>query len=66
MAQQQLDLEDRQLVCSLTTGDTGRLDEVRGNVAFVYFESEGLLMCALECIKPVDDLFIWSRYFESK
>ena len=60
--QLELDLNDRQLVRSLTTGNTGRLHEMRGNIAFVYFAAEGLLMCNIERIEPVEHLFIWPSY----
>lgn len=63
MIQLELGLNDRQLVRSLTTGNSGRLDEIRGNIAFVYFESEGVIMCATERVVPVEHLFFWPLYY---
>ena len=64
MIQLELDLNDRQLVCSIITGDVGRLDHINGNLAFVQFSDVGYLtMCAVANIKPVEHLFIWPRYF---
>lgn len=61
----QLHLDDRQLVCHATTGEIGRLDHIKGNLAFVQFPGvDHLTMCAVGNIKPVADLFIWPRYFE--
>lgn len=63
--QLQLDLDDRQKVRSTVTGEVGRLDHIKGNLAFVQFpDVEWLVMCAVKNIKAVDDLFIWPRYFE--
>lgn len=65
MTQLQLDLDDRQLVRSTTTGELGRLGHIKGNLAFVQFPGvDHLTMCAVGNIKPAADLFIWPRYFE--
>lgn len=64
MQQLLLGLNDRQLVRSTVTGAEGRLDHIKGNLAFVQFPGVGYLtMCAVENIKPVGHLFIWARYF---
>lgn len=62
--QLQLDLDDRQLVCSIVTGETGRLDHVKGNLAFVAVSGKDWLeMWALANTLPAEHLFIWPRYF---
>lgn len=51
MQQLQLDLNDRPRVCFVypnvpgLTGKIGRLVEIRGLCAFVYFEGVGVQMC---------------------
>jgi len=63
MRQLELDLNDRQLVRSASTGDLGRLDRVRGNIGFVYFADQGLIMLAVKNIIPAEHLFVWPRYY---
>ncbi len=55
MHQLQLDLNDRPRVTftypnTPYTGKVGRLVEIRGLIAFVYFEGEGVLMCYLSSL----------------
>jgi len=63
MRQLELDLNDRQKVRNTYTGWTGRLDYIRGNLAFIYFDEHGMKMSRVENVKPVEDLFIWPRYY---
>ncbi len=63
--QLQFTLDDRQVVRSTVTGETGRLDHIKGNLAFVQFpDVEWLVMCAVKNIKAVEHLFIWPRHFK--
>ncbi|KKL78791.1 hypothetical protein LCGC14_2021320 [marine sediment metagenome] len=65
MIQLNFDLGDRQLVRHATTRAAGRLDHIKGNLAFVQFPGVGYLtMCGVKNIKPAADLLIWPLYFE--
>lgn len=63
MTQLQLDLDDRKLVCSTVTGEVGRLDHIKGNLAFVAVPGKGWLeMWSVVNTIPAEDLFVWPRY----
>ena len=64
MPQLELDLNDRQLVRNKATGNTARLDHLRGNIAFVGVPERGLVMWAVANTIPAEHLFVWPRYYE--
>ncbi len=64
MTQLELNINDRQLVRHATTGNTGRLGYIKGNLAFVSVPGKDWLeMWAVANTIPAEHLFIWPRYF---
>ncbi len=62
--QMELNLDDSQLVRHATTGSTGRLDHIKGNLAFVSVpDKDWLEMWSVANTMPAEHLFIWPRYF---